>query len=87
MIIKTVLCCVRCYIYCLDSCVKFISENAYVQVAINGSHFCAGAKKAFFMIVSNPGTYAAMNIVGWIMTAVGKGVIGGLSVFVTVVLA
>jgi choline transporter-like protein 2/4/5 len=74
-------------IYCLDSCVKFISENAYIQVAINGCHFCAGAKKAFFMIVSNPGTYTAMNIVGWIMTTVGKGVICGLSVFVTVVLA
>ena len=28
-------------IYCLDSCVKFISENAYIQVAINGCHFVA----------------------------------------------
>ena len=39
------------------------------------------------MIAGNPGTYAAMNIVGWIMTAIGKGVIVGLSVFVTIVLA
>lgn len=85
--VKTILCLVRCMIWCLDACVKFISENAYIQVAINGCHFCAGAKRAFYMIASNPGTYAAMNVVGWIMTAIGKGVISALSVFVTVVLA
>lgn len=85
--VKAVICYVRCMIWCLDCCVKFISENAYIQVAINGVNFCAGAKKAFFMIIGNPGTYAAMNIVGWIMTGIGKGVIVGISVYLTMVLA
>lgn len=74
-------------IWCLDACVKFISENAYIQVAINGCNFCTGAKKSFFMIIGNPGTYTAMNIVGWIMTGIGKGVIVGASVYITMVLA
>lgn len=86
-LVKAILCCVRCMIWCLDACVKFISENAYIQVAINGSSFCEGAKKSFFMIVGNPGTYTAMNIVGWIMTGIGKGVIVGASVYLTMVLA
>lgn len=86
-ITKALICYVRCMIWCLDACVKFISENAYIQTAINGTNFCTGAKKAFFMIIGNPGTFTAMNIVGWIMTAIGKGVIVGLSVYITMVLA
>lgn len=85
--VKAIICYVRCMIWCLDKCVKFISENAYIQVAINGSSFCGGAKDAFFMIIGNPGTFAAMQIVGWIMTAIGKGVVVGLSTYITMLLA
>lgn len=42
-IVKALICYARCMIWCLDACVKFISENAYIQVAINGHHFCKGA--------------------------------------------
>ena len=87
VIVKAMLCYARCMIWCLDACVKFISENAYIQVAINGVSFCEGAKNGFFMMIRNPGTYAAMTIVGWIMTAIGKGVILGASVYLTMVLA
>lgn len=87
VLVKAVLCYIRCMIWCLDACVKFISENAYIQVAINGSSFCEGAKNGFFMMIRNPGTFTAMNIVGWIMTAIGKGVILGASVYLTMLLA
>lgn len=86
-IVKAALCCIRYYIWCLDACVKFISENAYIQVAINGLNFCAAAKKSFFMIVANPGTFTAMKIVGWIMTGIGRGVIIGANVYLTIILA
>ena len=39
------------------------------------------------MMIRNPGTFTASNIVGWIMTGIGKGVIVGLAVFLTIVLA
>ena len=39
------------------------------------------------MIAANPSIYASMNVVGWVMVSVGKGIICGLSVFVTIVLA
>ena len=29
-IVKVFTCCFRCCIWCLDSCVKFVSENAFV---------------------------------------------------------
>lgn len=85
--VKILLCIARCVIWCLDACVKFISENAYIQIAINGVSFCEGAKNGFFMMIRNPGTYAATTIVGWIMTAIGKGVILGVTVYLTMVLA
>lgn len=28
--VKAIICYVRCMIWCLDACVKFISENAYI---------------------------------------------------------
>lgn len=87
VIVKAVICYIRCMIWCLDACVKFISENAYIQVAIHGSSFCEGAKNGFFMMLRNPGTYTAMNIVGWIMTAIGKGTVMGICVYITILLA
>lgn len=79
--------CVRGCIWCLDSCVKFISENAYVQIAISGSTFCEGAQKSFWMLARNPGTYMAMNVAGWLMTAIGKATIMGLSVYIAMAMA
>ena len=87
VIVKAVLCYVRCMLWCLDKCVKFITENAYVQVAISGCSFCDGAYNSFWMIIRNAGTYSAMSVVGWIMTTIGKGVICGASVWLTMVLA
>jgi hypothetical protein len=39
------------------------------------------------MMVRHPGTYAATNIAGWIMTAIGKGFIMGISVYIAMTLA
>jgi len=86
-IAKALICCARCCIWCLDKCVKFISENAYVQIAISGCTFCEGAYNGFWMIIRNAGMYTAMNVVGWIMTMIGKGVIIGFCVWLTMALA
>jgi len=83
--LKAVICCIRGCVWCLDCCVKFISENAYIQVALNGTSFCEGAHNAFYMMIRNPGTFTASNIVGWIMTGIGKGVIVGFSTLLTMV--
>jgi len=74
-------------IWCLDACVKFVSENSYVQIAIGGFTFCEGAKNAFFMLTRNPGTYAATNIAGFLMTAIGKGTIMGASGYIAMLMA
>jgi len=30
VIMKVIICCIRGCVWCLDSCVKFMSENAYI---------------------------------------------------------
>ena len=35
------------------------------------------------MLARNPGVVVAMNVAGWFMTAIGKGLIMGLSVYIT----
>lgn len=39
------------------------------------------------MLARNPGVFIAMNVAGWFMTAIGKGLIMGLSVYITMALA
>lgn len=86
-IYKILTCCMRCCIWCLDSCIKFISENAYIQVALKGSTFCEGAHYSFYMMVRHPGTFASSEFIGWIMVAIGKGAICGSMTYVTLLLA
>jgi solute carrier family 44 (choline transporter-like protein), member 2/4/5 len=40
---KAVTCCIRCVLYCLDKYVKFITKNAYIQIALHNSNFCTAA--------------------------------------------
>ena len=40
---KCVLCCARCCIWALDAYMKFITKNAYIQIALHGNNFCTSA--------------------------------------------
>lgn len=39
------------------------------------------------MMVRHPGTYTATSIAGWIMSAIGKALIMGFSVYVSILMA
>ena len=45
-IIKFVSCCCKCFFWCLEKFLKFISKNAYIMVAIYGRNFCVSAVDA-----------------------------------------
>ena len=53
----------QCCLACAESCLKFISKNAYIQTAIRGSSFCFGCKHAFFTIARNITRVGAFNII------------------------
>lgn len=50
---KAILCCCKCFFWCLESFLKFINRNAYIMCAIHGKNFCGSAKDAFSLLMRN----------------------------------
>ena len=70
--IKCVVCCCRCCLACVNRFVKFLTENAYVQVALNCDSFCTAAYNSFMMVLKNAATYALTETMGTIIITLGK---------------
>lgn len=83
---KCAKCCVRCYLKCLDTCVKYINKNAYIQIALHNSNFCTAAKESFFLNLRNGGRFTAVSLIGTILVVIGRGVIVATNTFLTIVL-
>lgn len=56
---------------CLERFIKFISKNAYIQIAITGKNFCAAAWNAFILILKNALRFGTANSIGFIFNVLG----------------
>ena len=72
---KCLICCLRCFIWCLDCCVKFITKNAYIQIALTNKNFCSAAWLTFCLIVRNAARFSIITSIGAILIFVGKALI------------
>ncbi|XP_058129739.1 choline transporter-like 2 isoform X2 [Anopheles ziemanni] len=50
---RAILCCCRCFFWCLENFLKFLNQNAYIMCAIYGKNFCSSAKDAFSLLTRN----------------------------------
>ncbi|XP_058055526.1 choline transporter-like 2 isoform X3 [Anopheles bellator] len=50
---RAILCCCRCFFWCLESFLKFLNTNAYIMCAIYGTNFCSSARDAFGLLTRN----------------------------------
>ncbi|XP_050091219.1 choline transporter-like 2 isoform X1 [Anopheles aquasalis] len=50
---RAILCCCRCFFWCLESFLKFLNTNAYIMCAIYGKNFCSSARDAFGLLTRN----------------------------------
>ena len=82
-IYKCASCAVRCCIWMLDCCIKWLTENAYIQVALSSNGFCTSAWNAFCLMIRNAGRFSAQTMVDWMLMILGKGFIIALSGFLT----
>ncbi|KAK3591236.1 hypothetical protein CHS0354_010601 [Potamilus streckersoni] len=64
--------CCMCCLWCLEKCLKYLNQNAYTIVAIQGTNFCTSAHKAFTVLVGNALRVAAINSVGDFILFLGK---------------
>lgn len=50
---KAVMCCCRCFFWCLENFLKFMNRNAYIICAIHGKNFLSSSKDAFNLLMRN----------------------------------
>ncbi|TYZ65010.1 hypothetical protein PybrP1_004108 [[Pythium] brassicae (nom. inval.)] len=70
--VKVAMKAVQCCMWCLEKCLKFLSKNAYIMVAMNGRGFCTSAKDAFKTILSNLGQVGTISMVSFLLLGAGK---------------
>eukprot|EP00931_Biecheleriopsis_adriatica_P049781 TRINITY_DN28803_c0_g1_i1.p1 TRINITY_DN28803_c0_g1~~TRINITY_DN28803_c0_g1_i1.p1 ORF type:complete len:773 (-),score=139.45 TRINITY_DN28803_c0_g1_i1:57-2339(-) len=53
-VFRCVSCVTRCLVCCMEKCLKFITEYAYVYVAVTGKPFCPAAHRSFVFFAKYP---------------------------------
>lgn len=74
-LVKILLCATSYLLDCLERFIKFISKNAYIQIALTGKNFCAAAWNAFILILKNALRFGTANSIGFIFNILGVGFI------------
>ncbi|XP_074034982.1 choline transporter-like protein 1 [Leptinotarsa decemlineata] len=64
--------CCQCCLYCFEKILKYLSRNAYIEIAMHGYSFCEAGKQAFKLLSSNVLRVAAINSVGDFVLFLGK---------------
>jgi len=64
--------CCQCCFCILESCIRFLNKNAYVQTAIFGTGFVQSCRQAFYLMVRNAGRVGAVSFVSASILIVGK---------------
>jgi len=82
-VFQIVTCCIRCVIWCVDSYIKFMNKNAYIQIALQSTAFCPSAQQAFYLMLRHAGRFSVGSFIGFIMAMIGKGIITSLCVVLT----
>ncbi|KAL7539973.1 hypothetical protein ACHAXR_009764 [Thalassiosira sp. AJA248-18] len=67
----------KCLLWCVEKCLKYINKQAYIQTAIFGYSFCKASRMGFFLILRNALRISAVSVVSQIVLFIGK-------VFITV---
>ena len=71
-VMAALMCVVHCLLKCLETCVKFISRNAFIMTAMYGDPFCVATKNAFFTISANLAQVATITFLGDIIIRFGQ---------------
>lgn len=71
-VVKYLLMCLQCCLWCFEKVMKFINRNAYIYTAFKGSNFCSSCKKVFGLLLSNLVRVGVINCVGSFILFIGK---------------
>ena len=55
----------------MERFIKFITKNAYIQIALTGKNFCASAWNGFLLVVKNAMRFGTAGTIGAIFNVLG----------------
>jgi hypothetical protein len=67
-----IFCCLRSCLWCLDCCMRFLNQNAYIQTIINGTSLCTSACRAITVMFDQLALFAIMTGIQQAVFAFGK---------------
>ncbi|KAI4905809.1 hypothetical protein NFI96_017014 [Prochilodus magdalenae] len=70
-----------CCLWCLEKCLNYLNQNAYVATAINSTSFCTSARDALLILAENALRVATINSVGDFVLFLGKVLIVSCTAF------
>jgi len=71
--------CLKCFMACVECCMKQINRNGLVFVAVYGKPFCASTCGAFALAWANIGRIAWITLCGDFLMGIGKVLVGTLT--------
>ena len=74
--------CIRCCLACFHKFIKFLNDNAYIQVGLTGDNFCTSAMAAFALALKNAGSFMITNGIGSLISFLGKVTIAVVNTFI-----
>jgi len=64
--------CLQCYMACVESCMKYITKNAYILHTIEGGGFCANGVNVITLLMENMSLMSLMSVVSGGVCFIGK---------------
>lgn len=71
-LVKALVCVCRCYLDCFHRFVKYLNENAYIQIALTNESFCTSAISGFTLALKNAGTFMIVDGIGTLIRFLGR---------------
>lgn len=69
--VKVLLCATSYILYLMERCVKYMTKNAYIQIALTNQGFCASAWCAFTLMIKNVHRFGMMRSIGSVFSLFG----------------
>ncbi|EEY56105.1 choline transporter-like protein [Phytophthora infestans T30-4] len=71
-VVKVVMMCLKCFLWCFEKCLKFLNKNAFIIMAMKGRSFCPAMKDSFSLLLANAARVATVSIVSRFLMILGK---------------
>jgi len=70
-LVKALLCLTGYLLWLMENCVKYITKNAYIQIALTNNSFCKSAWNAFTLLLKHAHRFGLGNSIGFVYMLFG----------------